>query len=111
MARRAEDPNTTQGWLDELFKAMRPLMQDTEYAEKFPLILKEYFWAMAVFPEKSEALRYFSTRKYWELLEVPDCSEVPARGSRWIGMLDTRRELTDRRTLRAKRREAYGFYL
>lgn len=111
MARRAEDPNTTQGWLDELFKAMRPLMQDAEYAEKLPLILKEYFWAMAVFPEKSEALRYFSTRKYWELLEVPDSSEVPARGSKWISILDARRELTDRRALRAKTREAYGFYL
>lgn len=111
MARRAEDPKKVQGWLDELFKAMRPLMQDTEYVEKFPRILKEYFWAMAVFPEKSKALRYFSTRKYWELLEVPDSSEVPAKGSRWLSILDARRELTDRRTLRAETREEYGFYL
>lgn len=100
---------TKQEWLDDLLQLMVPLMRETQYAVLLPRVLKEYYWAMEVFPEGSENLRYFSTRRYWDLLEVKDSSLLPTTRNTWLSRRDARRELDYKRELRMVTRANYGY--
>ncbi|MCJ1247335.1 hypothetical protein MMC30_004549 [Trapelia coarctata] len=96
-------------WLRDLLEVIPPLKREPQCAMLLPRVLKEHYWAMAAFPDGSENFRYFSTRKYWDLLGVKDSDEIPIHLNTWLSRLDAFRENEYKRTLRAVTREAHGF--
>ena len=102
-------PRTKRQWLDDLLERIPALMRETQYAVLLPRVLKEHFWAMATFPAQSQNYRYFSTRKFWDILEVTDSSKLPTTNMLWQSRRDAGRELWYNSTLRQVTRAKYGF--